>query len=153
MPKYNKYRPNYLKLYPCLEDRPDVLEVLKKGDRKMEYAEVDLKQETFVCDQEKQIAKFIPSREDSYERLQENDCQQFSAENVSVEDSVVLSDQISRLHIALEQLEDTDRQIIEAIYFEGLTERQLGERLNLHYMTIHNRKVRILRILKKHLKK
>ena len=37
------YRVDYLKIYPCLKERPDVLEVLKKSDRKMKYMEVDLK--------------------------------------------------------------------------------------------------------------
>ena len=35
------YRVDYLKIYPCLKERPDVLEVLKKSDRKMKYMEVD----------------------------------------------------------------------------------------------------------------
>lgn len=39
------YRVDYLKIYPCLKERPDVLEVLKKSDRKMKYMEVDLKSE------------------------------------------------------------------------------------------------------------
>lgn len=39
------YRVDYLKIYPCLKERPDVLEVLKKSDRKMKYIEVDLKSE------------------------------------------------------------------------------------------------------------
>ena len=29
------YQIDYLKIYPCLKERPDVLEVLKKSDRKM----------------------------------------------------------------------------------------------------------------------
>ena len=41
----NPYRVDYLKIYPCLKERPDVLEVLKKSDRKMKYMEVDLKSE------------------------------------------------------------------------------------------------------------
>ena len=40
------YRVDYLKIYPCLKERPDVLEVLKKSDRKMKYMEVDLKSES-----------------------------------------------------------------------------------------------------------
>ena len=28
-----------VKIYPCLKERPDVLEVLKKSDRKMKYME------------------------------------------------------------------------------------------------------------------
>lgn len=40
------YRVDYLKIYPCLKERPDVLEVLKKSDRKMKYMEVDLEKRT-----------------------------------------------------------------------------------------------------------
>lgn len=35
------YRVDYLKIYPGLKERPDVLEALKKSDRKMKYMEVD----------------------------------------------------------------------------------------------------------------
>ena len=35
------YRVDYLKIYPCLKERPDVLEVLKKSDRKMKYMSVE----------------------------------------------------------------------------------------------------------------
>ena len=35
------YQIDYLKIYPCLKERPDVLEVLKKSDRKMKYMEVN----------------------------------------------------------------------------------------------------------------
>lgn len=34
------YRVDYLKIYPCLKERPDVLEVLKKSDRKMKYMDM-----------------------------------------------------------------------------------------------------------------
>ena len=39
------YRFDYLKIYPCLKERPDVLEVLKQSDRKMKYMAVELKSE------------------------------------------------------------------------------------------------------------
>ena len=47
MPKYDRYHPDYGRLYPEIQARPDVLSVLKKSDRKMEYMEVDIKQERF----------------------------------------------------------------------------------------------------------
>ena len=37
------YHPDYLKMYPCLKNRPDVLKVLTQSDRKMKYIEKDLK--------------------------------------------------------------------------------------------------------------
>ena len=53
MAKNDQYHPDYMKLYPGIEDRPDVLRVLKKTDRKMEYMEVEIKQEKFIYNAEK----------------------------------------------------------------------------------------------------
>ena len=47
----------------------------------------------------------------------------------------------------------SEKELILAIYFEGLTERQLARRADLHHMTIHSRKIRILQKLKNLLKK
>ena len=69
MSSRDKYHPNYKELYPGIQNRPEILDTLKKSDRKMEYMEVDLKRGTFIYDGEKQIAKFIPSREDSYDQM------------------------------------------------------------------------------------
>lgn len=81
MARRDKYHINYEKLYPGIEIPPEVLSVLRKGDRKEEYQEVDLKQERFVYDPETKTAYFIPGREDSYERLIEDEKRQFSNED------------------------------------------------------------------------
>ena len=54
------YRVDYLKIYPCLKERPDVLEVLKKSDRKMKYMEVDLKSEQRRKNAENGAESYIP---------------------------------------------------------------------------------------------
>ena len=79
------YNPDYKKLYPGIESRPDVLEVLIKSDRKMKYMEVEIKQEKFIYDADLEIARFLPSREDSSNRLEENDVQ-FQADEDSTEE-------------------------------------------------------------------
>lgn len=63
------YRVDYLKIYPCLKERPDVLEVLKKSDRKMKYMEVDLKSEQRRKNAANGAESYVPSKEDSLERL------------------------------------------------------------------------------------
>ena len=60
-----------------------------QGDRKMRYFENDLKTERFVLGEEGQVVQIIPSREDSLDRLVDENAQQFSDEQESVE-SVVL---------------------------------------------------------------
>ena len=63
MAKNDQYHPDYMKLYPGIEDRPDVLRVLKKTDRKMEYMEVEIKQEKFKVglEEEKSNGKILVS--------------------------------------------------------------------------------------------
>ena len=71
----NKYYPDYKKLYPGVEITPEVLATLRASDRQMRRFEEELKAKGFEVDNEKQTAKFIPSREDSYERLvQDENC-------------------------------------------------------------------------------
>ena len=96
MAKYDKYHPNYKKLYPGVELTPEVLDVLDKSDRKMEYAEVDLKTERFVQDLEQGSAVFFPSREDSYDRLLEEE-RQFTLDELSPEIVAIHADELLRL--------------------------------------------------------
>lgn len=70
-------------------------------------------------------------------------------ESASVENTAVASILRDKLHHCLAQLPQSDRKLIQALYFEGLSERQLAQRSGIHHMTIHSRKASILRRLKK----
>ena len=85
-------------------------------ERKEEYFSYDLKTEKF----QKETASFLPSREDSYERLLEKD-RQFAASGQSVEKMVVSSVWLEEI---LSLLTDEERQIIEQLYIFGHTERE-----------------------------
>ena len=74
----NTYYPDYEKMYPGVKITPEVLAALRASDRQMRRFESELKTERFEADNEKQVARFIPSREDSYERLVEEDRLQFA---------------------------------------------------------------------------
>lgn len=65
--------PDFRKLYP--EASEEVIAVLRMTERKMQYQEYDLKTERTVIDQKTQTVRIIPSREDSYERLLEQEVQ------------------------------------------------------------------------------
>ena len=143
MPRHSAYNPDYESLYSGIEITPDVLHVLRTSDRKMRYVE----------DQEQRVAKFLPSRETSLDEMIEKEHRQFAAEQPSWEDELLHQELICRLHSAIKLLEQSERELILAIYFEGLTERQLARRADLHHMTIHSRKIRILQKLKNLLKK
>ena len=77
--------PDFRKLYP--EASEEVIAVLRMTERKMQYQEYDLKTERTVIDQKTQTVRIIPSREDSYERLLEQEVQ-FEGEN-QTEESVI----------------------------------------------------------------
>lgn len=71
---------------------------------------------------------------------------------VSVEDAAIANILRGELHRCLTLLNEPDRQLIHAIYFEGLSEREYSKKTGMHHMTIHSRKVAILRALKKMIK-
>ncbi len=71
---------------------------------------------------------------------------------VSVEDAAIANILRDRLYRCLAALDEPDRQLIHALYFEGLSEREYSKKTGMHHMTIHSRKVAILRALKKMIK-
>ena len=152
MPHYDKYRPNYKRMYPDVQISPEVLRVLRQSDRKMEYMEYDLKSETFVQDLENNSAVFSASREDSYERLQEDEQKQFSDTSAEVESKIIHNENLRPLRLALESLAEDEYEIIIGIFYGGLSERELGKQLKIHHMTVHSRKQRALEKMRKFFK-
>ena len=73
--------PDFRKMYP--EASEEVIAVLRTSERKMQYQEYDLKRARNIVDPKTGEKMTIPSREDSYERLQEM-AVQFPEENRSV---------------------------------------------------------------------
>ena len=67
MAKRDKYHPDYQKLYPGVDLDAEVMRVLMQSDRKMRYLEVDIKRGKYLQDS----AVFVPTREDSLDRLQD----------------------------------------------------------------------------------
>ena len=97
----NKYYPDYKKIYPDVKLTPVVLAVLRQSDRQMRRFEEELKAEHFEFDNEKRIARFMPSREDSYERLLEEGHLQFGSEDIDVESLVLRRESIRCLQRAM----------------------------------------------------
>ena len=142
--------PDFRKLYP--EASEEVIAVLRTTERKMQYQEYDLKAEQTVVDQENQTGKVIPSREDSYERLLEQEVQ-FREEAVSTEDVVIRNMEIQQLHKALSLLSEDERYLMEQLYFEQRTERELAAEFQLSQKAVNKRRQRILEKLRKELQK
>lgn len=142
--------PDYRKMYP--EAGEEVISLLRTTERKMQYQECDLKTEQTIVNQEDQTITTIPSREDSLERLAEQEVQ-FAGEAESVEETVLRKLQYEQLHKALSLLPDDERELIDRLFFQGQTERQAAECMGIYRNAVHKRKNRILKKLKKFFEK
>ena len=86
----------------------EIYQVYYQFARKERYFSEDLKREQLLYDTEQQIVVLLPSREDSYERLLEQD-RQFSDPNAATpEDDAIKADLLDRLAQALHMLSDDD---------------------------------------------
>lgn len=142
--------PDFRKLYP--EASEEVIAVLRTTERKMQYQEYDLKAEQTIVDQDNQTVEIVPSREDSYERLLDQDVQ-FGEESISTEDLAIRNIEVQQLHKALSLLSDDERYLVGQLYFEQRTERELAEELGIYHNAVHKRKQLILKKLKNILEK
>lgn len=148
----DKYHPDYKKLYPGEEITPEVLESLKQSDRKMEYMEVDLKQGGFRQDSATRTAVFIPSREDSLERMQEEDKAEFPSVAPSPEDETIHNDELNRLQRARAMLLPDERALVNALFDDGKSEREYAQMLGISQKAVNKRWHKVRAKLKKYMR-
>ena len=142
--------PNFRKMYPEASD--EIIEILKKSERKMQYQEFDLKKEYTMIDQETQTVWTIPSQEDSYERLLELSVS-FAVDQPSTEDIAIQNILLEQLEYALHLLAPDEMYLIEQLYFREYSEREVAKNYEVSQNTIHRRKRHILRKLKREIEK
>ena len=127
----------------------EIYTVYLKGQRKMNYFEKDLKSERVIKDENGEIKKIIPSREDSLDRLLSDTQRQFSDDSESVESIIQNNDEIDKLHNALKQLSDDEWAIIKMLFYDEMSERDTAKVLGISQVAVNKRKHRILKKLKK----
>jgi len=71
----------------------------------------------------------------------------------SLEDTIVKQDMLVRLNSAMEKLSEQERLLIYALFFKGISERQLSAETGIPQRTINDRKHNILLKLKKVIEK
>lgn len=130
-----------------------VYDAYMKGDRKIRYFENDLKTERVLMDTDGHIRQIIPSREDSLDRLMDDNAEQFTDHHESVEDMVLRKISAEKLYQALAELSETERELIVALFFEEKTERELAAVLGISQPAVHKQKNKILKKLKTFLEK
>ncbi|MCL2053033.1 MAG: sigma-70 family RNA polymerase sigma factor [Oscillospiraceae bacterium] len=116
----------------------ETFKALTKSDRKIRYFEEDLKQEQKSRDEQGEVY-YKPSREDSLDRLTENNIV-FADNSIDTEKSAMLNMLKDCLHL----LDKQEREIILAIYFDGKSEFNLSAETGIPKTTIHNRKIKTL---------
>ncbi|MBD5145609.1 MAG: sigma-70 family RNA polymerase sigma factor [Ruminococcus sp.] len=118
-----------------------------RSERKITYAEVDRKTERFKVDKENLKAEFIPSLEDSLDRLSE------IGEQFAEKDSDFSSHADMRVDLrrALERLSHNERELIYKLFL-CQTEREVADELGIYHNAVHKKKLAIWAKLHKYLK-
>ena len=132
-----------------IEVTDEVYAAYVKGQRKIDYFEKDLKTERVIKEKDGNIKEIVPSREDSLNRLIDDNSMQFSYDSKSVECEVEINIDLEKLHIALQQLTAEELDIITKVFFENMTEREIAKLLGISQVAVNKRKHRILEKLKK----
>ena len=138
----------------AIEVSEDVYKVYAASERKMEYMELDLKRDRVLQDRngravldENGLPVLLPEREVSLDKLIGEDWD-YPSSAPSPEDMLVGQYEIETLHNCLDLLDADERALIDALFFEGLTEREYALRINVTQKTVNNRKQRILKKIK-----
>lgn len=108
-----------------IEVTEEVYAAYMKGDRKIRYFEKNLKTERFLLDESGQLRQVIPSREDSLDRLMEDNAEQFADQHERVEDQVFCKISIEQLYEALQRLTDTEQSLIYALFLRSIRNARL----------------------------
>ena len=126
----------------------ELYEVYYKGQRKEKYFTEDLKREHTKINHNTGETIVVPSREDSYERLIEAE-KQFIDGIESVEDIVIRMIMLEKLKKVLTKLSDEEMEIIQALFYQEISEAELAKQLGTARTTLQSRKYKILEKLKK----
>ena len=127
--------------------------------RKMEYMECDLKRNRSAQDEKGRavvdgngLSVELPEREVSLEKLI-SEGWDFPSSEPPPEDAVIKKLEIEALHNCIDTLNADERALIDALFFDGLTERGYSQKTGIAQKTINDRKHKVLKKLKKLLKK
>ncbi|WP_317854475.1 sigma-70 family RNA polymerase sigma factor [Chakrabartyella piscis] len=138
---------NFAKVYPTAS--PEVVSVLKQSERKMQNQR-KLKFGKIYINNEEEEVRFIKSREDSLERLGENEVQ-FSIDT-NVEEEAMRNLMIQNLREAMNQLNSEELELIYALFYQGYTEMKYAKKIGLSQKGVNKRKKKILDKLHKKIK-
>jgi len=119
-----------------------------RAEDKERYFMGKLKKGRTIINPVTQAEEYIPSREQSYERLIEQDFQ-FPDSGASVEDIIVRAELLAKLQAVLQELSNEEMELVEELFYREKTEREAARRFAVSQNTIHYRKNKVLDKLRK----
>lgn len=137
----------------------EVYTVYARSERQLEYMDLDLKRDRILQDaggkavlDKNGLPIILPEREVSLDKLMAEDWD-FPSSAPPPEEVILKQIEILELHQCLDSLDAEERVLIDALFFERLTEREYSQRSGIPQKTINDRKNRILKKLYQLLKK
>ncbi len=118
----------------------EIYAVCQQYAEKEDYLTRRLKEESFVYDPEKRVAMFLPSREDSYERLIEAG-EEFACDQSSVEERAIASVLAENL---MRRMTDEEKAIIIQSYVCGKSDQEAADHLGIHKEAYKSRRQAVI---------
>ncbi|MDL2273625.1 sigma-70 family RNA polymerase sigma factor [Oscillospiraceae bacterium OttesenSCG-928-G22] len=127
----------------------EVYQCVTRSRRQLRYITHDLKSEQIIID--KGNVTILPSREYSYDLLLERDVD-IKDEGVSVEELAIQAIMISDLRDSINRLTAEERELIQKVFFDNQSEREIAKSLGITQPAVHKRVAAIIDKLKRLLK-
>lgn len=133
-----------------------VYEAYAQGGYKMENMEIGFKCDRILKGSDGRAVRdehgnsiFLPEREVSLDKLVDDEDWQYQSTALPPERIVLAQLETEALRNAFNSLKPDERALIDALFFEGLSEREYSTKTGIAQKTINDRKNRVLRKLKK----
>lgn len=118
-----------------------------KMGRRERYMESDIKVGRIDVDADNEEVTFIPSKEDSIERLEENGM--IFSDEQSIEDIVCDKATLLILQEALKELDSKEQRLIQDIYYKNKTTREIAKKENVSQPAIVKQHKKIIKKMKR----
>ena len=137
-----------------VEVSEEVYTAYAKGGYKMENMEFGIKSDRVLQDADGRSVRnehgnpvILPEREVSLDKLIGEDWD-FPSIEPSPEDIVMGQLEVEELHRCLDRLNEGERELINALFYKGLSEQQYADIHGIKQQSVNERKLRILKKIK-----
>lgn len=122
-----------------------------QGERKMRYFESDLKTEHTIYYPDGTIKRLVPSKEDSFERLVNENYIQFADDSAVIEDTIIHNEEINQLRGAMDSLSKKQKDLLYLRYWQNMSQAEVAKIFGTTQQSISYQERKILSLLKKSL--